>query len=83
MISFIAKAKKKVKFVDGTFSTNEFHQRPDFGATFPTEDGGWVYVSNSEIEKQKGGVGAIYFNKNAKVVDYKMLLKKTSMNCGK
>jgi hypothetical protein len=39
-------------------------------------------VSNSEVDNKKGGVGAIYFNKMAKVIDYKMLLKKTSMNCG-
>lgn len=77
----IATAQKKVKFVDGTSSTTEFHQRPDFGATFSTEDEGWVYVSNSEIENKKGGVGAIYFNKKSKVIGYKMLLKKTSMNC--
>jgi len=78
----IATAQKNVKFVDGTSSSAEFHQRPDFGATFSTEDGGWVYVSNSEIENKKGGVGAIYFNKKSKVIGYKMLLKKTSMNCG-
>jgi hypothetical protein len=81
----IAKTGKKVKFTgksNGAVSDNTFHASPDFGATFPTEDGGWVYVSNSEVDNKKGGVGAIYFNKMAKVIDYKMLLKKTSMNCG-
>ena len=81
----IAKTGKNVKFsgsATGAVSTDTFHARPDFGATFPTDNGGWVYVSNSEVAKKKGGVGAIYFNKNGKVVDYKMLLKKTSMNCG-
>lgn len=81
----IAKTGKNVKFsgsATGAVSTDTFHARPDFGATFPTDDGGWVYVSNSEVANKKGGVGAIYFNKNSKVVDYKMLLKKTSMNCG-
>ena len=70
------------KSVPGAESTDKFHGRPDFGATFPTDNGGWVYVSNSEVKKKKGGVGAIYFDKNSKVIDYKMLLKKTSMNCG-
>ena len=81
----IAKTGKNVKFTgksNGAVSDNTFHARPDFGATFPTEDGGWVYVSNSEVDNKKGGVGAIYFNKMAEVIDYKMLLKKTSMNCG-
>ena len=81
----IAKTGKNVKFsgsATGAVSSDTFHARPDFGATFPTDDGGWVYVSNSEVANKKGGVGAIYFNKNSKVIDYKMLLKKTSMNCG-
>src|SRR5688500_5511057 len=25
-----------------------WHQAPDGGACYPTEDGGWIYVSNSE-----------------------------------
>lgn len=79
----IAKTGKNVKFSgSGAVSSDTFHARPDFGATFPTDNGGWVYVSNSEVKKKKGGVGAIYFDKNSKVIDYKMLLKKTSMNCG-
>ena len=81
----IAKTGKNVKFsgsATGAVSSDTFHARPDFGATFPTDNGGWVYVSNSEVANKKGGVGATYFNKNSKVIDYKMLLKKTSMNCG-
>jgi len=79
----IAKTGKNVKFSGkSAVSSDTFHARPDFGATFPTDNGGWVYVSNSEVANKKGGVGAIYFDKNAKVIDYKMLLKKTSMNCG-
>jgi uncharacterized protein len=42
---------------------------------------GWVYVSNSE-GKERGGVGAIYFNAQGQVVDYKMILTGTRMNCG-
>ena len=44
--------------------SNRWHANPDGGATFPTEDGGWIYVSNSE--RKKGGVGAIRFDSNAK-----------------
>ena len=35
----------------------DWHTFPDGGATFPAEDGGWVYVSNSE--SVPGGVGAL------------------------
>ena len=59
-----------------------FHSSPDFGATFPTDDGGWVYVSNSEVQRGGGGVGAFKFDKNGNVIDYRMLLEGTSMNCG-
>jgi len=59
-----------------------FHKNPDFGATFPTADGGWVYVSNSEVMRGDGGVGALTFDRDGNVVDYKMLLTGTSMNCG-
>ena len=65
----------------------KFHGRPDFGATFVDErkwnEGGWIYVSNSEMQQQgKGGVGAITFNKHGKVLNYKMVLENTTMNCG-
>ena len=65
----------------------EFHGRPDFGATFvderPWNEGGWIYVSNSEMEQQGlGGVGAITFNKRGQVLNYKMVLENTTMNCG-
>ena len=63
-------------------SVRNFHSSPDFGATFPTDNGGWVYVSNSEVNKGGGGVGALTFDKNGNVIDYRMLLKGTSMNCG-
>ncbi|HQU63807.1 MAG TPA: translocation protein TolB, partial [Nitrosomonas sp.] len=36
-----------------------WHAAPDGGATFTTPDGGWIYVSNSELDKQQGGVGAL------------------------
>jgi len=64
-------------------STIPFHQRPDFGATFPSPDGGWIYVSNSEMPKSgEGGVGAITFDSVGNIVDYQMVLTGTIMNCG-
>ncbi len=47
-------------------SSYKWHRNPDGGATFPTEDGGWIYVSNSEADS--GGVGAIRFNSKAEIV---------------
>ena len=73
-----------VTFVDR--SSEKFHQRPDGGATYwdtdPLNVGGWVYVSNSEMmEEGKGGVGRIKFDRNGNVLDYRMLLTGTTMNC--
>ena len=34
-----------------------WHAAPDGGAVFATADGGWVYVSNSELANGAGGVG--------------------------
>lgn len=36
-----------------------WHDAPDGGATFATEDGGWIYVSNAEIVAPGGGVSAV------------------------
>ena len=33
----------------------EWHLEPDGGAVFPTPDGGWIYVSNSESLAGAGG----------------------------
>ena len=36
-----------------------WHGWPDGGATYPAPDGGWVYVSNSELDGTNGGASAI------------------------
>jgi len=59
--------------------SNRWHPNPDGGATFPTEDGGWIYVSNSESEM--GGVGAIRFNSKAEIVKSYSICRGTSTNC--
>ena len=56
-----------------------WHPHPDGGATFPTEDGGWIYVSNSESEM--GGVGALRFNSKAEIVKSYSICRGTSTNC--
>jgi uncharacterized protein len=58
------------------------------GATFvdtrSENEGGWIYVSNSEVQRPwgMGGVGALTFDKNGVVMDYRMVLKNTTANCG-
>ena len=38
-------------------SSYVWHDLPDGGATFETANGGWIYVSNSEVDHNGGGVG--------------------------
>jgi secreted PhoX family phosphatase len=58
-----------------------WHGWPDGGATFPTEDGGWVYVSNSELDGTRGGAGAVRFDRHGNVVDAYRILGGTRHNC--
>ncbi len=59
-----------------------WHNAPDGGAVFTTEDGGYIYVSNSETAAQLGGgVGAIHFGSNGDILDAYRLLEGTNLNC--
>ncbi|MDP1929902.1 MAG: DUF839 domain-containing protein [Gammaproteobacteria bacterium] len=58
-----------------------WHHKPDGGATYATADGGWIYVSNSEVSLGGGGVGALRFNSRGDVVDAYSILNNTSDNC--
>ncbi len=64
--------------VAGTSHT--WHNAPDGGATYPTLDGGWIYVSNAELVNI-GGVGAIRFDSAGTIVDAYSILSGTSRNC--
>ena len=57
-----------------------WHSAPDGGATFPLEDGGWVYVSNSEVPIA-GGVSALRFDATGTLVDAYRILDGTDVNC--
>lgn len=57
-----------------------WHDQPDGGACFETSDG-FVYVSNSEIGSDRGGVGAIRFDRNGEVSDAYRILDGTNRNC--
>ncbi|MCB1950113.1 MAG: DUF839 domain-containing protein [Burkholderiales bacterium] len=59
----------------------EWHAAPDGGATFTTQDKGWIYVSNSELNHQQGGVGAIRFNRHGEIIDAYSILQNTTRNC--
>jgi uncharacterized protein len=65
--------------VPGT--SHVWHMAPDGGATFERPSGGWVYVSNSEVDSGDGGVGAIAFDADGAIVDAYSILSGTSRNC--
>ncbi len=58
-----------------------WHWAPDGGATFATPDGGWIYVSNAEIDADQGGAGAIRFAADGSIVDAYSILDGTNRNC--
>ncbi|HZN16124.1 MAG TPA: alkaline phosphatase PhoX [Acidimicrobiales bacterium] len=61
-------------------SANVWHIYPDGGATFALDDGGWIYVSNSEVPGD-GGVGAVRFAADGAIVDSYRVIVGTSLNC--
>ena len=71
----IAKSGRKIS------NTYEWHGSPDGASIFSTDDGGWIYVSNSELWDNKGGVGAIKFNRSGEIQDSYSILLNTSRNC--
>ncbi len=54
---------------------------PDGGATFSAPDSGWIYVSNSEMGSNTGGVGALRFDANGNLIDAYSILQGTNRNC--
>jgi uncharacterized protein len=60
---------------------HEWHGAPDGGACFATPGGGWIYVSNSELEFGRGGVGALRFDRRGRVLANYPILTGTTQNC--
>ena len=60
-------------------SSYVWHPAPDGGGCFTTDDGGWIYVSNSE--HNPGGVGALRFDANGTIIDSYSILDGTTSNC--
>ena len=58
-----------------------WHAAPDGGACFEDDGGGWIYVSNSELDDYGGGVGALRFDADGRLVDAYPVLRGTSRNC--
>jgi uncharacterized protein len=62
-------------------SSHAWHFQPDGGDTFAVPGGGWVYVSNSELNGTAGGVGAIRFDASGRIVGAYPILSGTKYNC--
>lgn len=92
----IATAYSPVALKDGGESAVAWHRAPDGGGVIPQPDGGWIYVSNSEIPiiadecaddpaspfcGEQGGCSAIRFDAEAQVVDAYPILQGTNNNC--
>jgi len=58
-----------------------WHGAPDGGAVFEIADGGWIYVSNSELNRSRGGVGALRFDADGMVINAYPILSGTMRNC--
>lgn len=80
-VKILARANRKVRLTNGKVSSRRFHSMPDGAAVFPLKNGGYVYVSNSEMKHGYGGVYGLYFDERGRVVDYKRLLSGTTRNC--
>ena len=65
--------------VTGTSYT--WHGAPDGGAAFSAPGGGWIYVSNSEIDKHGGGVSALSFDSSGAITGASRVLSNTTRNC--
>ena len=71
---------RSTQLVEGT--SFAWHNAPDGGACFAANDGGWIYVSNSEqFVEGAGGVSAIRFDANGTIVDAYNILSGTTANC--
>lgn len=78
----IGRTGNRVQYADGRYSSIVVHDNPDAGGCFDQPDGGFIYVSNSEKDGNRGGVGAFKFSPEGKLINYKMVQTNSNMNCG-
>jgi uncharacterized protein len=64
-----------------TGTTYVWHTFPDGASTFPTADGGWILVSNSEVPAPGGGAGAVVFGPDGQIRSAHRILENTGSNC--
>ena len=64
-----------------TGNPRDWHRRPDGGGIMALNDGGWLYVVNSEIDNGGGSVGVLRFDINATITNYYSILENTNRNC--
>ena len=62
-------------------TTFVWHSAPDGGTCFPSADGGWVYVSNSEVDGGNGGVSVLRFDADGTIAGAYRILTGTNRNC--
>ncbi|MDP3857211.1 MAG: DUF839 domain-containing protein [Stagnimonas sp.] len=86
----LATAYSEVLRADGGSTGFVFPRAPDGGGVIPQPDGGWIYVSNSEIpiiadefpaSTEQGSCSAIRFDPAGQVVDAYTILEGTNNNC--
>lgn len=58
-----------------------WHAAPDGGACYTAANGGWIYVSNSEVGSGGGSVSALRFDSSARIVSAISICTNTSNNC--
>lgn len=62
-------------------SSYKWHDAPDGGACFAADSGGgWIYISNSELDTG-GGAGAVAFGSDGAIIDAYRILANTRRNC--
>ena len=85
LISFIWQGFKSRIFAESGKapwgSSYIWHRAPDAGAVYSKSDGGWIYVRNSQLSDGNGGVGALVFASDGRVINAYSILKNTSRNC--
>lgn len=58
-----------------------WHDRPDGAACFAALGGGWILVSNSEVDHGGGGVSAVRFSASGAITDAYSIASGTNRNC--
>ena len=78
----VAQSLLPVRTDSGEFLDYSWHIYPDGGATFAQNDGGWIYVSNSEsLAELGGGASALRLDANGRVSAAYRILSGTRLNC--